>query len=209
MPQEKIRRSEFAIRMGVSKQNVTRWIKEGKLNGCFSPDFKHILWPKGRDQVNKLLNPLQQKKINKHWDKPEPPGYSQPAEAQDEEPAEKKTRGKAKEVTPEEVERISNKAGFEGGKMSMAEAQRLKLQYEAGIKKLEFVKMRNQLIDADVVKRESFSAGLQIREGLESIADRCAPLVAATNDQFECREILAKEINHILTGLADALQVSQ
>ncbi len=66
-----------------------------------------------------------------------------------------------------------------------------------------------QLIDVGVVEREAFSAGLTIREGLESIADRCAPLVAATSDQFECREILAKEINHILNGMADALQISQ
>lgn len=66
----------------------------------------------------------------------------------------------------------------------------------------------NQLIDADVVKRESFADALLVREQLESIPDRCAPLVAASSDQFECREILAKEINYILYGLSDAYKVS-
>lgn len=72
---------------------------------------------------------------------------------------------------------------------------------------LERRRVEGDYILASDVDREAFRAGAMIREGLESIAERCAPLVAATSDQFECREILYKEISFILNHLADTLQV--
>ena len=164
-----------------------------------------VKWPEAAEQVHKYLDPTKQKGVMQRWGLGIPEGLQNAPPN----PPDEKTIKKIKSIknpTPEQADDAMQAAGFGHG-VSTAEAQRLKLNIEVALKKLEYDKMRNQLIDADVVKRESFSAGLQIREGLESIADRCAPLVAATSDQFECREILAKEINHILTGLADLLEV--
>lgn len=65
------------------------------------------------------------------------------------------------------------------------------------------------LIESDKIEQAAFKAGLQIREGLEAIVERCSPLLAGESDAFQCKEILFREINFILEGLSIALSVSE
>ena len=114
----------------------------------------------------------------------------------------------APEVPPmddDELEQYANKKGIP----SFSDSQRAKMAYEAKLKELDYAERKKMLVPAAEVEKRSFAAGQHIREALESIADRCAPLVAAESGQFECREILAKEINYVLAGLADILLVTE
>lgn len=118
--------------------------------------------------------------------------------------------GKPKEDEPTqpEKEKAAQKAGLSMNQ-SHSELQKAKTFLECGLKQLELEKEKGKLVPADQVERAAYLAGLQIRESLESIPDRCAPLVAVESGQFECREIIAKEIDFILKGLSSALSVLQ
>lgn len=114
----------------------------------------------------------------------------------------------APEVPPmddDELEQYANKKGLP----TFTDSQRAKIAYEAKLKELDYAERKKILVPVAEIEKRSFAAGQHIREGLESIADRCAPLVAVCPDQFECREILAKEINYVLAGLADVLLVTE
>lgn len=88
---------------------------------------------------------------------------------------------------------------------SFAEARTLERQYAAGLRKLEYDRKRKALIDAAEVKRIAFECAKQVKEGCLSIADRCAPVVAAENDVFRCKQILLDEITIILENMADEI----
>jgi len=200
---EHILKSDFARRMGVTPQNVTRWIKEGKLNGCMSKE-KKILWPKGRDSVNSLINPLYQKGANERWGK-EPPEAIHQKSSVDE-----KTLKKLQSVarpTKAQADEVMRLAGMAGTGQSTAEAQRWKLNFEAALKKLEFETKKGKLIEAEAIIRECFAIGQALREGLEGISERCAALVAFEPDQHQCREILYHEHNLLLTDICDRLEL--
>lgn len=82
------------------------------------------------------------------------------------------------------------------------------LRAKAGRESLKLRNERQEVMPVAVVDKAAFEAGRQIRDQVQSIADRCAPLVAAESDQHECRMILRREIDYILQGLADKLKVT-
>ncbi|MFZ2631626.1 MAG: hypothetical protein WA081_05420 [Desulfosalsimonadaceae bacterium] len=77
-----------------------------------------------------------------------------------------------------------------------AERERLAADQESG----------NYILAVDVEKA-AFDAGLQIRESLEGIPVRLAPLLAVESGRFECQQILEKEIFNVLNNLSDILAV--
>lgn len=77
-----------------------------------------------------------------------------------------------------------------------AEGQKMSVEIDKGL-----------YILASDVESKAFEAGRLIKEQCMAIADRCAPMVAASNDQFECKQIIVKEVTYILEGIADALSV--
>ena len=175
-------KSGFAKIMGVGPSNVTRWIKEGKLKGCINSDGK-INRDKAVKQVKFLLNPHHQRNPDGNKGKPNRP-KNIPTEA--------------------DFEQAESKSGI-SGHTSVAEAQRVKLVYEAMLKKIEFEIKKGKLIEAEAIIRENFAIGQALREGLESISERCAALVAVEPDQHQCREILYREHNQLLTDICDRL----
>ena len=82
-----------------------------------------------------------------------------------------------------------------------------KLAIEARILARKDDEAAGKLIDAEEVKKRGFAAGRHIRDQCLAIADRCSPLVAACSDQFECKQILMKEITYILEGTSKMLEV--
>jgi hypothetical protein len=177
-------KSEFAKIVGVGPSNVTRWIKEGKLKGCINSDGK-INRDKAVKQVNFLLNPHHQRNPDGNKGKPKRP----------------------KNIpTEEDFEQAESKSGI-SGYTSVAEAQRVKLVYEAMLKKIEFEIKKGKLIEAEAIIRENFAIGQALREGLESISERCAALVAVEPDQHQCREILYREHNQLLTDICERLNL--
>ncbi len=90
---------------------------------------------------------------------------------------------------------------------SLFEAQRYKEIYNALNKKAEYEKVIGALLPREEVERVFFESGRSIRDTLQSIPDRIAPLVAAEMDLHRCTQILKSEIHNILESMSNAFGV--
>jgi hypothetical protein len=75
--------------------------------------------------------------------------------------------------------------------------------YLAEKAKLEALQGRAELLPADQVKKEAFALARAVRDGMLGIADRLAPLLAATTEARQVHQLLDQEIRVALRGLAD------
>jgi hypothetical protein len=97
--------------------------------------------------------------------------------------------------------------GFEGGgagtgsQLNRAKAARE--TYEARIAELRYRKMKDELVDADEVKRQFASASRRVRDSLLAVPDRIASVLAAEGDPVRVHQMLLGEIEQSLNALAD------
>ena len=75
--------------------------------------------------------------------------------------------------------------------------------YQAELARLEALRGREELVPADQVKAEAFARARAVRDALLGLADRLAPILAATTDARECHRLLTEEHRVALRGLAD------
>jgi hypothetical protein len=75
--------------------------------------------------------------------------------------------------------------------------------YLAEKARLDALKGREELVPADQVKAEAFACARAVRDALLGLADRLAPMLAATTDARECHRLLTEEHRVALRGLAD------
>jgi hypothetical protein len=75
--------------------------------------------------------------------------------------------------------------------------------YLAEKARLEALRGRDELVPSDQVKAEAFACARAVRDALLSLADRLAPMLAATTDARECHRLLTEEHRIALRGLAD------
>ncbi len=88
---------------------------------------------------------------------------------------------------------------------TLFEAQQYKEIYNALTKKLEYEKLDGSLLFREEVEKSVFETGRQIRDMLQAIPDRIAPLVASETDLHACTQILKTEIRAILESMCDAI----
>ncbi len=188
---DRILRVEFARRMNVTPQNVTRWIKEGKLKGCLDAEGKRILWPKAKDYVNSLLNPMQKKTNITNGDV----SLSNYAQSNQNDPS-----VRFNNQSGDSVDSVRKSAGL-GGSLSEAEARRIKAGYEAALKKLDYEVKSGKLISVDDVKIEVFNTFRELRDLILAIPENeSAKLIRIKNIKtFKIRllEILKKPLEEI------------
>lgn len=91
-----------------------------------------------------------------------------------------------------------------GGGPSMADAKRMRAIYQAERERLAVMREKGELILADTVKAEAARLARQVRDLLLMIPARCAAQAAALTDPEEVRDLLEREIEQALRGLADA-----
>lgn len=89
----------------------------------------------------------------------------------------------------------------ESSAISFLEAQRRKELANAQLKELEVQKRAGELIEVATVEKAMFEKGRQVRDALQSLADRLAGILAPINDQAKVHEVLSKEIHQALEGL--------
>lgn len=75
--------------------------------------------------------------------------------------------------------------------------------YKAEKARLEALQGRGELVTAADVKAEAFACGRAVRDALLGLADRLAPILAATMDARECHRLLTEEHRIALRSLAD------
>lgn len=171
--------TQYGKHRGVSRQRVEKYIEKGLLDGAYINERT------GKGSNKYKINPIKADKL-----------------------LEGNLSQENRKASAEEKKRTTKKAGIED-ELSFSEARTLNEKYKAALKKLDFEERSGELVLVDEVKRLGFAAGREIRDKLISIPDRCSPLVASESDQFECKQILLKEINFILEGLNTALQISK
>jgi len=186
---------EFGKYWGVSGTMVGKYIRAGKIpDNC----FEYVVENKRK---RKKIKPLcAAEALAKTLDRTKQSTASKKAKAN----ARKKPKAKP---TPEQKQEVIKDAGIEV--LPLHEAQALDKTYSAALKKLDLEIKQGELISKSEVSESAFRAGRLIKEQLGSIPDRCAPLVAVESDQFECKQILLKEINHILNDLSEKLRVME
>jgi hypothetical protein len=70
--------------------------------------------------------------------------------------------------------------------------------YKARIAKLEFLRLKGVLVNADDVKRRWFNTLRGVRDALLSAPDRIAPIIAGMSDPAEVRRIIESELRAAL-----------
>jgi hypothetical protein len=89
----------------------------------------------------------------------------------------------------------------ESSAISFLEAQRRKELANAQLKELEVQKRAGELIEVATVEKAMFEKGRQVRDALQSLADRLAGILAPISDQAKVHEVMSKEIHQALEGL--------
>jgi hypothetical protein len=178
-----VRKSDFAKAKGVSPAAVTNAIKTGRISAA-------IVTRNNREWINYELamtlwekNTLQQP----------PPVQSRPkAEAEDpaEPPTDQQLRAFIQGLPEDQIPDLND---------SRARRE----HYLAEKARLEALQGRAELLPADQVKKEAFALARAVRDGMLGIADRLAPLLAATTDSRQVHQLLDQEIRVALRGLAD------
>lgn len=86
---------------------------------------------------------------------------------------------------------------------SLDESFKRRAHYQAERERVAAQRERNDVIPARDVELAQFSKARAVRDSLMQLADRLAPLVAATSDARECHRLLSEEHRIALRGLAD------
>jgi hypothetical protein len=210
---------EFAAYMGVSKQYISSLIKRGALTGAYTVDNQGYDIDAAKAKAIIIANmdpsrtrgrkppgrPPGPKKPDKPKKKPQPKPKAVKPKKKSAKPKKPKIAGTPApepkpQPTPEEKEHVIESAGIVR-EMDFGRARTLHEQYKAALKKLEFDRQKGLVIDGPETYRRRFEIARQIRDQCLSIADRCAPVVAAESDQHKCREILLTEIRYIIDGI--------
>jgi hypothetical protein len=124
----------------------------------------------------------------------------------------RKHRGDALPETPPETEAeiksyLDESIGDLAG-LSIGELQRRNELEKLLLAQIKRRKESGELIDAELVERQAFEAGRSIRDAVQAIPDRTAPLLAAESEPFQIKQILNKEIYHVLENLAETIRIT-
>lgn len=177
-----ISQAEYARRRGVSRQYVSRLVRDGVIalhDGKIDPASADAALAARRDPAR----PVRRKA-----------GGSEAELSQTQEPS----AGDA--PTPSETVRLPGGAGGDLPKMLLK--TRIKSELEKG--RLLEIKARveaGKYVDADEVKVAAFNKARIVRDGLLNIPDRVASMLAAETDEHKVHELLSMEIRAVLEEL--------
>lgn len=90
----------------------------------------------------------------------------------------------------------------QGGGTTYAQAQAMRAAYQARLAKLEYEERSGRLIDRDEYRAHAFRRAREARDALFAIADRLAPLLAATTDEVVVHRMLTDELRRVCMRLA-------
>ena len=175
-------KSEYARLRGVSPAAVSAAIRERIKDAVVTRNGKQLL---DLDKANELWekNTVQ---------KPPPrmSGRARQAQAPAEPPSDQQLRAFIQGLPEDQIPDLND---------SRARRE----HYLAEKAKLEALQGRAELLPADQVKKEAFALARAVRDGMLGIADRLAPLLAATTEARQVHQLLDQEIRVALRGLAD------
>ena len=182
--------AELALLKGVSKASVSKALQSGRIAGA-------VVMEGGKRMLDREMA-LQL------WDQNTRRGHHAPVRAPD---APKRDRASAPPAPPPrdvaaELKRLV--AHLPDDQIpDLYESRGRKEHYQAELAKLQVAQQRKELVSAEDVKKEAFTMGRAIRDGMMNIPDRLAAQVAAISDPREVHRVMTEEIRVALRMLAD------
>lgn len=186
-------KSDYAKRRGVSPAMVTKYDRCGKL--FFTPDGKI-----DAEKTDRLLDAESGiSPVNRLKEKGGKKGvFKSPVKS----PVKSKPVREEEEI-PELPEKI--KAAFGEELMSKYDAETLKENYLARLRKLEYEKKAGKLVEAEPLKKVLFELWRRERDALLNLPSRIGAVIAAELgvDQNRLVILLERQINEFLNERAD------
>ena len=90
--------------------------------------------------------------------------------------------------------------------LSYSESRAMREQYKAKMAKVEYDQRIGRLVLVEKVKNEGFKLGRMLRQGLMSMPDRIAAIVASETDPGKVHACITKELNNVLEVLDERIQ---
>ena len=182
---KKLKHGEIARVAGVlgeSRQRVNRWHKQGKMDDFIRAG---VCDADGfSEKMADLFSPQHVKAAESRW------------------------HGEKEAPSPKEMKQTIKTAGMKTG-MTHAEAMRIKANYDAALKKLEYERQSGKLLDAEEVKRQASECAGIFQHSLLSMPDRFAAVLAAAfgpeTATGEVKQVIKDEVNVILQATKEAL----
>jgi len=179
-----VRKSEYARSRGVTPAAVTTAIKTGRIRAA-------VVTQNGKELID--FN-----KANELWGRntlQQPPTVKQQAQA---------AAAVESIPTPTDQQLRNLIQGLPEDQIpDLNDSRARREHYLAEKARLEAMRGREELVPASDVKAEAFALARSVRDGMLRVADRLAPLLAATTDARETHRLLTEEIRVALRGLAD------
>jgi len=116
-----------------------------------------------------------------------------------------KSEKKKAQPTDDEKQEVIQEAGVKLT-MNYNTAKTLNEQYKAARSKLAYEKEVGEVINAAAAEKKGFEIARHVRDACLAIPDRCTPLIAALNDQFQIKKVMMEEIKNILENLSNAVK---
>jgi len=103
----------------------------------------------------------------------------------------------------------SNGTDALGAEASFNDARKSKMIYEANIKKLEYEKLKSELVEKSEVYRRLFSLGKELRISLQAIPDRIVDSVISAASRHEAHTIMYEAIASALAEIVEGDGLSE
>ncbi len=173
--------NQYAIRRGVNKALVSRWLRDGLLDGAFKRrGIRYEIEPEVADML------LEERLHESFRKKPSPPSTT---------PA----GGSSPPDSPAPLAPPS--AGEKP--LTLNEARTQKECHLAALRQMELDEKTGRLIPKDQVEKEAFEVARQVRNAMLGIPSRVAAQLAAMSDEFQIILVLTTEIRNALQGVAE------
>lgn len=175
--------SEYARHRGITKQAVSKLVKEDRL----------LLTEEGKINVgiSDALMDASPRTIK--------PGESDPQKGV--------VKGKRKRrATKKRIKPLSDREKKDlKTVLDYPEARAKLTKYKAELAKLALEEEKGKLVRASKVKKEAFECARRTRNKVLSVVDRVSGIIAAESDEIKIKEILDKELREVLEELSTSV----
>jgi len=186
-----VNQAQYAKHLGISQQRVAKLLQQGIIS---SGVVKFQRGTKLGYRIDPKKADVDYNKNRDHQNRPKPKAK----------PEQKPKPGtKKRDPPPEVMESTARTAGTKG--MDYNTARTLHEQYRAALSKLEYEEKSGKLIPAEQVRKDADALGRLVKGLFTAMPPRTAPLLAAETDPFKVQQMMIKEVNQILTEIADTL----
>lgn len=167
--------AEYAAHQGISVPRVSRLIKSGKMDGCFTREGKRLMF-----DVAASDKALAERTERTRGPKAIPtPANRKPGTA--------------------EKKAVSHAAGTAG--MTLFEAQTEDARYRAALRKLDYEQRTREVVSRAEVMKDATDLGRATRDALLNLPDQLAERIAAETSPDVVNSVLTEAITQALEGL--------